>query len=375
MDEFQDTNSIAWSVLDAIISDQTQLLFLGDPLQRIYGFIGALPDIMSVAVEKYGATKVILSKNYRFRNNLGMLMLDKNIRANANTCFSTSIDAANVAELPGFWGISQQDEAEQITTKVKALMGDETSKIAILFRGRGKTVEIVENELSNKQIPYFYGMFTDEDEDYVKFHDKCQEVFIQRFGKQKTISKRALSAFVDGMKSAYSAKNGKIVASLLRLLDALIDKVSVDYADLLPDDKYTLLLDIFENRQLKQAMAYVDSQVILSTVHGAKGLEWDYVILGDVKRWIFPGYYTCSNCANRFVLPSNSRCILPDPLPAEFKDKALDELSVFYVGMTRAKKQVYVSASEKRLDYFGNEKASVFSCMVGLDGIKLVKSL
>ena len=59
--------------------------------------------------------------------------------------------------------------------------------------------------------------------------------------------------------------------------------------DLLPEDKYTLLLDIFENRQLKQAMEYVESQVILSTVHGAKGLEWDYVILGDIERWVFPG--------------------------------------------------------------------------------------
>ena len=375
VDEFQDTNSIAWSVLDAIISDQTQLLFLGDPLQRIYGFIGALPDIMSAAMEKYGMTKVILSKNYRFRNNLGMLMLDKNIRANANASFSTSIDAANVAELPGFWGFSQQDEAEQIATKVKAIIGDETSKIAILFRGRGKNVEVVENELSNKQISYFYGMFTDEDEDYVKFHDRCQEAFIRRFGKQKTINKRSLLAFVDSMKSAYSAKNGKIVTSLLRLLDALIDKVSIDYADLLPDDKYTLLLDIFENRQLKQAMEYVDSQIILSTVHGAKGLEWDYVILGDVERWVFPGYYTCSNCANRFASSSNSRCSLPDFLPTKFKDIALDELSVFYVGITRAKKQVYVSASAKRLDYYGNEKASVFSCMVGLNGIKLVEAL
>ena len=48
-------------------------------------------------------------------------------------------------------------------------------------------------------------------------------------------------------------------------------------------------LDIFENRQLKQAMEYVDSAVILSTVHGAKGLEWDYVILGDMERWLFRG--------------------------------------------------------------------------------------
>ena len=375
VDEFQDTNNIAWLLLDTIISAKTQLLFLGDPLQRIYGFIGALPNIMSKVVEKYNMTKIILSKNYRFRNNHEMLKLDMNIRANAATCFTPNISSENIAELPGFWGISQQNEAEQITTKVKDLMNDKTTKIAILFRGRGKNVDVVEDELLNKQIPYFYGMFTDEDVDYVKFHDLCQETFIQRFGNQKTISKRALYSFSDSIKNIYKIKRGKTVDSLLKLLDALVEKVNIDYSDLLPEDKYTLLLDIFENRQLKQAMEYVDSQVVISTVHGAKGLEWDYVILGDLEKWIFPGYYTCSKCPNKDIPPNKCHCTLPTILPTSFREVALDELSVFYVGITRAKKQVYVSASANRLDYYGNEKSSAFSCMAFMKGIHLVKAI
>ena len=374
VDEFQDTNCIAWALLEAIISDQTQLLFLGDPLQRIYGFIGALPDIMSVAAEKYGMTKIVLSKNYRFRDNIEMLRLDKNIRANATSYFTSVISEENTAKLPGFWGITQQDEADQVTAKIQSLMNNEITKIALLFRGRGKNPEIVEAELTKKNIPYFYGMFTDEDADYIQFHNKCQEMFVNRFGNKKTINKRSLISFSDDIKKQYAKVQGKTVDSLLRLLDALVEKVAVEYADLLPEDKYTLLLDIFENRQLKQAMEYVDSQVILSTVHGAKGLEWDYVILGDVERWVFPGYYTCKDCANKYTLPNNCRCVLPNPLPKEFRDTALDELSVFYVGITRAKKQVYVSASSKRLDNYENEKASIFSCMVGINGVKLVKA-
>lgn len=374
VDEFQDTNCIAWALLEAVISDQTQLLFLGDPLQRIYGFIGALPDIMSVAVEKYGMTKIALSKNYRFRNNMEMLKLDKNIRANATCCFAPVISEEDMAKLPGFWGSTQKDEANQIATKVQSLMNDGTTKIALLFRGRGKNPETVEAELTSKNIPYFYGMFTDEDTEYIEFHSKCQEVFIKRFGNKKTINRRALISFCDDIKKQYTELQGKTVDSLLRLLDALVEKVSIDYADLLPEDKYTLLLDIFENRQLKQAMEYVDSQVILSTIHGAKGLEWDYVILGDVERWVFPGYYTCKDCANKFIMPNNCRCVLPKPLPIAFRDTALDELSVFYVGITRARKQVYVSASSKRLDNYGNEKDSIFSCMVGITGVKLIKA-
>ena len=329
---------------------------------------------MSKVTDEYGMVKIALSKNYRFRNNPEMLKLDKNIRENAESCFASTFAAEEVAKLPAFWGSTQQDEAGQITTKVQTLISDKSDKIAVLFRGRGKNSEMVEAELFNKQIPYFYGMFTDEDTDYIEFHNKCQDVFIKRFGKQKAINKRALISFSDNIKKAYATATGKTVNSLLLLLDALVEKVSIDYADLLSEDKYTLLLDVFENRQLKQAMEYVDSQVILSTVHGAKGLEWDYVILGDVERWVFPGYYTCKDCANKFLSPKNCCCVLPNPLPTEFKDTVLDELSVFYVGITRAKKQVYISASAKRLDNSGNEKPSVFSCMAGITGVKLIRA-
>ena len=374
VDEFQDTNCIAWRLLETIIAEKTQLVFLGDPLQRIYGFIGALPDIMTTVADKYGMTKVALSKNYRFRNNPEMLKLDKNIRENAASCFSSTISDDEVAKLPAFWGTTQQDEARQVVAKIQTLMGDETYKIAILFRGRGKNAEIVEAELIDKKVAYFYGMFTDEDAEYVEFHNKCQEMFIKRFGKSKSINKKALISFSDNVKKVYEAAAGKTIDSLLRLLDALVEKVSIDYSDLLPEDKYNLLLDIFENRQLKQAMEYVDSQVILSTVHGAKGLEWDYVVLADVERWVFPGYYTCKDCLNKFATTTNCRCSLPTPLSVSFRDTALDELSVFYVGVTRARKQVFVSASAKRLDFNGNEKGSVFSCMATINGVTLVKA-
>lgn len=374
VDEFQDTNCIAWCLLEAIISDRTQLVFLGDPLQRIYGFIGALPDIMMAVAEKYGMTQVTLSKNYRFRNNPEMLKLDKNIRENAASCFTPTIQDVDVAQLPAFWGSAQQEEANQVVVKVQNLISGSTDKIAILFRGRSKNAEIVEVELANNSVPYFYGMFTDEDPDYVDFHNKCQELFIKKFGKSKNINKKALITFSNSVKTAYTSANGKTVDSLLRLLDALVEKVTIDYGDLLSEDKYNLLLDIFENRQLKQAMEYVESQIILSTVHGAKGLEWDYVILADVERWVFPGYFTCKDCANKFATPSNCCCALPNPIPTIFKETALDELSVFYVGITRARKQVFVSASAKRLDSYGNEKSSVFSCLVSINGIKLVKA-
>lgn len=370
VDEFQDTNCIAWKLLESIISEQTQLLFLGDPLQRIYGFIGALPDIMSKVVDEYGMTKVELSKNYRFQTNPDMLKLDKNIRANAASCFTPTIATGDVAKLPAFWGTTQQDEAEQVVAKVQNLLAEENVKIAILFRNRSKNAEIVEAELARNGIHYFYGMFTDEDSDYVEFHNKCQEMFIRRFGKSKNINKKALAAFSDSVKTAYAASTGKTVDSLLKLLDALVEKVSIEYADLVPEDKYTLLLDIFENHQLKQAMEYVDSRVILSTVHGAKGLEWDYVIVCDVEQWVFT--FICRDCPSK-SMPSGVCCRLPQNIPPEMVEPLLDDLCVYYVALTRSKKQVFISASGERYNARGRQfTGGKICCFALINGVKLI---
>jgi len=374
VDEFQDTNYIAWRLLEAVISDRTRLIFLGDPLQRIYGFIGALPDIMTTVARKYGMTQVTLSKNYRFRNNPEMLKLDRNIRENAAFCFAPTIQDENVAHLPLFWGSTQQEEASKVVAKVQNLLSRGTDKIAILFRGRGKNAEILESVLAYNSVSYFYGMFTDEDPDYIDFHNKCQKMFIKKFEKSKNINKKALTNFSDSVKKSYASTTGKTVDSLLRLLDALFEKVYIDYSDLFSEDKYNLLLDMFENRQLKQAMEYVDSQVILSTVHGAKGLEWDYIIFSDVEQWVLT--FNCLLCTSADKNNSDIRyCRLPQIIPDHMKTNILDDLCVLYVGLTRARKQAYISASAERFNAYGRQFTNgKICCLALINGIKLVKA-
>lgn len=367
VDEFQDTNCIAWNLIEQIIGDNTKLLFLGDPLQRIYGFIGALPSLMDDASRQYSMRKVALSKNYRFRNNEQMLLLDANIRVNAQLGFSlTDYDCANV---PAFWGKSQEDESEQVILKVADIISrNPDSKIALLLRGRNDSVQILEQVLQNASLDYFYGMFTDEDSEYVSFHEHCQSVLIKNLGKTRYVNSRSLKQFTKKAEDTYSAEDERTAASLYKLLDALVEKVTLDYGDLQAEEKFDYLMDIFENRQLKQAMEYVDSSVILSTVHGAKGLEWDYVFIVDLEIWGMPGYFICKDCGNRFDNTTTAKCSFPNISNAEFREKLLDELSVFYVATTRARKQVYVSASQKR----ANGKSGKYSCFAALPGIKLV---
>ena len=142
-----------------------------------------------------------------------------------------------MAQLPAFWGGNQQEEAKKVVSIVRSLVCGSTDKIAILFRGRNKNAEVVEAELANCGLQYFYGMFTDNDLDYVEFHNKCHTMFIKKFGKSKSISKKALISFSDDVKSAYALSVDKTIGSLLLLLDALVEKVSEFYADMLSEDK------------------------------------------------------------------------------------------------------------------------------------------
>jgi len=299
-----------------------------------------------------------------------MLKLDKNIRENAASCFSKTILNNDVAKLPLLWAKSQHHEAQMVVAKVEELIAGGGKNIAILFRQRGNIVDIIEEQLKNKNIEYFYGMFKDTDPDYVEFHKKCQGVFVKQFGKSKNINRKSLSSFCHEIEKTYEKKS-ETINSLICSLNALVEKISIDFSDLLPDNKYNLILDVFENRQLKQSMDYLDSQVILSTIHGAKGLEWDYVILADMRRFGFPSFNTCVQCPNKFYSSNDCFCS-SSRLSDSFRKIALDELSVFYVGTTRARKQVLVSASSTYLDNKGNQRYGYLSCFLNIEGIKLV---
>ena len=113
--------------------------------------------------------------------------------------------------------------------------------------------------------------------------------------------------------------------------------------------------------------------MILSTVHGAKGLEWDYVILSDVEQWVFT--FLCRDCPSLRNTSRSSLCKLPKTLPEPMKNPILDDLCVFYVGLTRARKQAYLSASGERFNARGQQFTNgKVCCLASVDGVKLVEA-
>jgi DNA helicase-2/ATP-dependent DNA helicase PcrA len=369
VDEFQDTNFLSWTLLHQFIdsNEYLKLIFLGDSLQRIYGFIGAVPNLITRVTDLYNMSVIKLNQNYRFKDNQQMLILDSNIRKNAESPRNPNIqDTANI-----YFSLHEHQDAEAsyIIEKTNKILEDFGNvKIAVLAKTRGKNIEYIINKFSQNNIPYFYALFTDDDIHYLKFNRDCLTQFIKLIKDDYTVNKSKLNKLVKTIKEIYEDEDNVVFESLIKLLEIFREKIFIDFAFLADEEKINLIKDTFESNGLKQYIEFIDANVMFSTIHGAKGLEWDYVIIPDMEAYSFPNYYgLCGSCSHQSK--ENCNLLVTD----DIKIKFLEELSVFYVAVTRARKQVHFTASEKQIDSYGNIKHRNISCFMKLKGINTIQ--
>lgn len=158
VDEFQDTNSLQSSIVDAIMSNQEQpnILVVGDDEQSIYRFQGAVMENVLNFTEKYKNQdlKIItLIENYRSTQTI----LDSSravIRENTQSLekalnLDKSLQAkANIPEVK-ITLIAAPDPAIEIATllaniKEKHESGIPWSDIAIIYRKNANPVHLIE---------------------------------------------------------------------------------------------------------------------------------------------------------------------------------------------------------------------------------------
>jgi DNA helicase-2/ATP-dependent DNA helicase PcrA len=168
------------------------------------------------------------------------------------------------------------------------------------------------------------------------------------------------------MENIYKRQSQDIHESLLTLLKTFIEVVFTEFKFLTIEDKTELIRDTLENRSLRQYLGYVGPKVLISTVHAAKGLEWEMVILPDMEQFSFPNWFgLCGECEFK-----NSCNIQWENVDETYEKKFYDELSVFYVAATRAKKHTLFSYSQTGIDFRGRLRPNNLSCLAKLKGIK-----
>lgn len=363
VDEFQDTNYLSYSIVKNLIASDTNLIFLGDSLQRIYGFIGAMPGLMHYVVNEFNLTRLELETNHRFKDNPGMLLLDKNIRENARDPYTPNIQKET--RINHHVLNDQNEEANYILSIITGLQAQNPSaSITILVKQRSRNTEAIVSTLASNNVPFFNGLFTDEDKDYLSFCKSSLVEFNTGLSKGRSL-KKALNYMLHQLQTPRENEN-QLNSSFLKLLAVFSKYIQSEYGFLTPDEKIDLVRETLDHNGLKQYMQYLESKITITTVHGAKGLEWEYIIVPDMEAYNFPNYSGLCGACN---FNSKRSCNLE--IDSSYESKFLEELSVFYVSVTRARKDVFFTSSRQQINYQGQNVFRNLSCFLKLPGIAI----
>lgn len=156
IDEYQDTNSLQFSLIQALTSTHQNICVVGDDDQAIYGFRGA--DISNILnfEKQYSNTKVIkLEQNYR--SVFPILDLANNvIKESKGRKEKTMRTTQMEGPLPQLWAAGDSDhEAAIVAEEIIKLQSNSVmlSDIAILYRSNTQ-VPPIEDQLRISQVPY-----------------------------------------------------------------------------------------------------------------------------------------------------------------------------------------------------------------------------
>ena len=357
IDEFQDTNILSYLFIKSLI-DNNKVVFLGDGIQRIYGFLGALDDVFQRVETDYSPQIISFKNNYRY-NNTSMKELDYLIRTYVDQYIDPKLETSILIKKLQ----SDAEEVNFISEGIKNII-ESNCNVAILLRA-GWQGGIIAEKLKGESIHFFNGLYSENDCEFINFYNVAIEEFYNNVSGNAVQSslKKCLQAIKNRKHEIYTNDQKKyIFDSLYKLLEKLFE-VSKNWEST-RKERYKNIEFSLNNNGLKYMMEYLDEKVVLTTIHSAKGLEWDYVILPQMNQGIFPSRnHMCKKChnLNSFKLDNDSCTNLLVP---EMKTLFKEELSVFYVALTRAKKNVFFTVNTGTNRYPKKE-----NCFINLPGI------
>ena len=316
VDEFQDVNPLQAMLLDLWLGGRDEICVVGDPRQTIYTFAGASPAALTGFTRKYrDAERVELVRNYRSTPQIVSV---------ANAVFPRGSDGVQLSaqsppgEAPRFTAHPDDaSEARAIAAEAARLhqRGLAWSEMAVLFRINAQA-EPLQEAFGEVEIPYtLRGV-----EGFFQRAEVRQAVALLRAAaRAAAVDAGPLLDEVRGVLSSMGYTDAPphgagAVRDRWESLQALISMAASMPERASMDDFVTELA-----QRAEHAHAPVSDGVVLATLHAAKGLEWDVVFCAGVREGRLP-----------FSMAET---------PAEIEE----ERRLFYVGVTRARRQLIVS--------------------------------
>lgn len=403
VDEFQDTNAVQYAWLQILATDKNSLMIVGDDDQSIYGWRGAKIENIQDFNRKYpNAELVRLEQNYRSTSTI-LQAANAVIENNGNRFGKNLWTNGSEGELISVYAaFNEVDEARFIVERIQSEIekGHSRNEVAILYRSNAQS-RVLEEALIRAGIPYrIYGgqRFFDRAEiknalaylrlisnrfDDAAFErvvntpvrgigDKTLEI-VRTHARQKNSSlwQASIEIIANNELTARAAK-------ALELFLQLIDKLHADTENLNLGEQAEHIIECsgliahhqkekgekakarVENmqelvtacRQFEfdeeqgaptQLAAFLDhaaleagenqadadeSSVQLMTLHSAKGLEFKIVFMAGVEEGLFPSKQS-----------------------DEEAGRLEEERRLCYVGITRAREQLFLTYAENRRLY------------------------
>ena len=411
IDEFQDINRVQFEVIKLIAEPSNNVFAVGDEDQSIYGFRGARPDFM-MDFEKYfeSAKCIVLDVNYRSRKNI--VQLSQNLIKNNKNRHEKNINSnrSESGEIRYIYPKDTDDEANIIAKEIKSLVESENireekkssnnekklfeySDFAVTYRTNRQARAFVDVFMDNR-IPFvlkdsarsIYDHWVSQDIiSYLRIaanignNEDWSRIINKPF---RYISKSAVSSalksddfFQSLMNNSdikdFQKKNLEELYDDLQYVRSLAPEYGISYIrSTLDYDRYILeycherkikakqiveildeletsaksyksIFDYFKHienvrEEIKKrtekkttSMDNIETDgVVLTTMHSAKGLEFKNVYVAGVNDSVIP------------FIPSDEE----KPKDSNYEE----ERRLLYVGITRAKDNIVISAPSKR---------------------------
>lgn len=322
VDEYQDISPLQHALLDEWLGTRDSLCVVGDPNQTIYSFTGATSKFLQTFQSRFDEAGVIeLVRNYRSGPEIvryaNSVIKDQNLMSDLLPTSSVP-DSVTVRT---FNAIDEEIGWFSNEIRRKLDQGVPASQIAVLYRINGQS-ESVETALGRLSIDF-------QVRGGERFFSKPEILQAIQHLRAEAVSPsgrptfQVLSDVVRSLgwntqppqQAGVARERWETLNSLLGILDEVDSKISV--ADFVAE---------LEERKRSQHEPTKDA-VTLSTIHAAKGLEWDHVFLMGVSEGYLPINY------------------------AKTDAQIAEEQRLFYVGVTRARRSLVVTSSKQ--DFFG----------------------
>ena len=396
VDEFQDTNQVQSELVNLLVGEHQSLMVVGDDAQSIYSWRGAdMENILSFP-ERYPEARVYrIEKNYRSVPEI-LELSNAAIKANHHR-FEKDLQAAREggAMMPALVPLEDPNaQAQFVAQRILELRdeGVELEEMAVLYRAHHQSMTL-QMELRNRGIPF---QITSGLRFFEQAHIKDVAAFL-RFvtNRRDEVSFKRMVNLLPGIggknadklwrgwAATTHATSEEPPACFSDILDDLpvpgksvshweqlghtLDELVTEEGFARPSEMIFSVLegvydevmresfDNYDNRRsdLEELMNYADrfddileclgqlslmsavdgdpsgskaeldkEQVVLSSVHQAKGLEWKVVFVISLTDGMFP---------NGRVLDADDEYMLEE------------ERRLFYVAITRAKDELYLT--------------------------------